>query len=111
MACRTTPAASCIGYAATDRPPHLLPLPRRRAWSCSTPEAPDEALEDVAFGFVEEWIWYDEEEAALERVRYAGYGYPVRGANLRSEKLAAAARAAAGATRRSTRGARGARSD
>ena len=56
--------------------------------------APDEALEDAAFGFVEEWIWYDEEEAALERVRYANYGYPVRGANLKSEKLAPAARAA-----------------
>ena len=42
----------------------------------------------VAFAFVEEWIWYDEEDAALERVRYANYGYPVRGANLKSEKLA-----------------------
>jgi hypothetical protein len=42
----------------------------------------------VAFRFVEEWIWYDEEDAALERARYANYGYPVRGANLKSEKLA-----------------------
>ena len=48
----------------------------------------DAALEEVAFRFVEDWIWYDEEEAALERVRYANYGYPVRGANLKSEKLA-----------------------
>jgi len=45
-------------------------------------------LEDMALGFVEEWIWYDEEEASIERARYAGYGFPVRGANLRSEKLA-----------------------
>lgn len=52
------------------------------------PDAPDEALEEVAFDFVGEWIWYDEEEAPLERARYAGYGYPVRGANLKSEKLA-----------------------
>ena len=50
-------------------------------------DSPDGALEEVAFAFVEEWIWYDEEEAALERLRYANYGYPVRGANLRSEKL------------------------
>lgn len=49
---------------------------------------PDAKLEELAFAFVEEWLWYDEEEAALERARYANYGYPVRGANLRSEKLA-----------------------
>ncbi len=48
----------------------------------------DDALEEVAFAFVDEWIWYDDEEAALERVRYANYGYPVRGANLKSDKLA-----------------------
>jgi hypothetical protein len=41
----------------------------------------------VAFAFVEEWIWYDEEDAVLERARYENYGYPVRGANLRAEKL------------------------
>ena len=52
------------------------------------PEAPDAALEEAAFRFVDEWIWYDEEEAALERARYANYGYPVRGANLKSDKLA-----------------------
>jgi hypothetical protein len=49
---------------------------------------PDEALEDMAFAFAGEWLWYDEEDAALERTRYAGYGFPVRGANLRAEKLA-----------------------
>src|SRR5262249_52628958 len=52
------------------------------------PEEPDAELEDLAFGFVEEWIWYDEEQAPLERARYAACGYPVRGANLRAEKLA-----------------------
>jgi hypothetical protein len=51
-------------------------------------EAPDAELEALAFGFVEEWIWYDEEDAAIERARYADYGLPVRGANLRSDKLA-----------------------
>ena len=70
-----------------------------------TPDRPggsDDELEDMALGFVEEWIWYDEEEAPLERARYAGYGFPVRGANLRSGEARAAARAAACATRRST---------
>lgn len=49
---------------------------------------PDEALEELAFRFVEEWIWYDEDDSPVERARYAGYGFPVRGANLKSEKLA-----------------------
>jgi hypothetical protein len=52
------------------------------------PQDADEALEEVAFGFVEEWIWYDEQDAPVERARYADYGYPVCGANVRSEKLA-----------------------
>jgi hypothetical protein len=52
------------------------------------PEDADEALEEVAFGFVDEWIWYDEQDAPIERARYADYGYAVRGANVRSEKLA-----------------------
>jgi len=51
-------------------------------------ERPEAELEEVAFRLVDEWIWFDEEEAALERARYAGYGFPVRGANLKSEKLA-----------------------
>jgi len=51
-------------------------------------EEPPAELEALAFGFVDEWIWYDEEDAPLERARYADYGYPVRGANLRSDKLA-----------------------
>ena len=77
----------CIGYAATsDR--HTFFRFARGALSLIDPEDPDTELEDMALGFVEEWIWYDEEEAPIERTRYAGYGFPVRGANLRSEKLA-----------------------
>jgi hypothetical protein len=77
-----------LGYAATaDR--HTYFRFRDGALHLVDPDAPDEALEEVAFAFVDEWIWYDEEEAPLERSRYAGYGYPVRGANLKSDKLAA----------------------
>ncbi len=48
-------------------------------------------LEDIAFGFAAKWLWYDEgppEETAFERARYADYGYAVRGANVKSERLA-----------------------
>ena len=86
MVCRTS-GGECIGYAAAAGR-HTYFRHRDGVLELVAPEAPDDALEDAAFGFVEEWIWYDEEEAALERVRYAGYGYPVRGANLKSEKLA-----------------------
>ena len=86
MVCRSA-GGECFGYAAAaDR--HTYFRYRDGALELVAPEAPDAALEDAAFSFVEEWIWYDEEEAALERVRYAGYGFPVRGANLKSEKLA-----------------------
>jgi hypothetical protein len=75
-----------IGYAATsDR--HTYFRYSEGKLEVVDSDAPDEALEEVAFAFVEEWIWYDEEEAVLERVRYLSYGYPVNGANLRSEKL------------------------
>jgi hypothetical protein len=75
-----------IGYAATsDR--HTYFRYRDGRLALVDADSPDEALEEMAFAFVEEWIWYDEEEAVLERARYANYGYPVRGANLRSEKL------------------------
>jgi hypothetical protein len=77
----------CIGYAATaDR--HTFFRFVQGELNLIDPEDPDTELEDIALAFVEEWIWYDEEEAPLERSRYAGYGFPVRGANLRSEKLA-----------------------
>ena len=75
-----------IGYAATsDR--HTDFRYRDARLELVGPDDPDEALEKVAFAFVEEWIWYDEEEAVLERARYANYGYPVLGANLRAQKL------------------------
>ncbi len=76
-----------IGYAATAER-HTYFRSRDGALTLVDPDDPDEALEEVAFAFVEEWLWYDEEQAPVERARYAGYGYPVRGANVRSEKLA-----------------------
>jgi hypothetical protein len=75
-----------VGYAATsDR--HTYFRYREGKLELVSPDSPDEALEEVAFGFVEEWVWYDEEDAVLERARYGNYGYPVYGANLRAEKL------------------------
>jgi len=44
----------------------------------------------IAQGFALEWIWFEEspqEETAVERARFAAYGYPVRAGNLRSDKL------------------------
>lgn len=76
-----------IGYAATAER-HTYFRYREGRLELVSADGPDEALEEVAFAFVEEWIWYDEEDAVLERARYANYGYPVRGANLRAEKLA-----------------------
>ncbi|TMH78359.1 MAG: hypothetical protein E6H49_14580 [Betaproteobacteria bacterium] len=56
------------------------------------PIAEDELreLDRLAQEFSREWIWFEEsplEETAVERARFADYGYPVRAANLRSEKL------------------------
>ena len=77
-----------IGYAATaDR--HTYFRSRGGELALVEPSTPDAALEEVAFGLVDEWLWYDEESAPVERARYAAYGYPVRGVNVRSEKLAA----------------------
>ncbi|MGH8692060.1 MAG: hypothetical protein ACREUS_13635 [Burkholderiales bacterium] len=87
LTCRQLEDGDLIGYAVTDAR-HTYFRYRDGALTLLDPEEPDSALEEVAFRFVDEWIWYDEEEAALERVRYANYGYPVRGANLKSEKLA-----------------------
>lgn len=56
--------------------------------SLVAPEDADEALEEIAFRLADEWLWYDEEEAPAERANYQRYGMPVRGANVRSEKLA-----------------------
>jgi hypothetical protein len=47
-------------------------------------------LDRLAQEFSREWIWFEESEpaeTAVERTRFAAYGYPVRAANLRSEKL------------------------
>jgi hypothetical protein len=78
--------AMLLGYAATaDR--HTYFRYDESRLELVSPEAPDAALEEVAFAFVEEWIWYDEEDAVIERARYHNYGYPVHGANLRAEKL------------------------
>jgi hypothetical protein len=87
LTCAKAEDDSLIGYAVTDAR-HTYFRFRGAELELLDPEAPDAALEEAAFRFVEEWIWYDEEEAALERVRYANYGYPVRGANLKSDKLA-----------------------
>lgn len=87
LTCKAMEDGSLIGYAVTDAR-HTYWRYRDGALALLDPEEPDAALEEVAFRFVEEWIWYDEEEAALERLRYASYGYPVRGANLKSDKLA-----------------------
>jgi hypothetical protein len=77
-----------IGYAATSER-HTYFRFRDGALTLLDPDSPDQTLEQVAFSFVDEWIWYDEEAAPLERARYASYGYAVRGANVKSEKLAA----------------------
>ena len=77
-----------IGYAVTsDRQSYF----RWRGGELQLvePQDADAELEEVAFAFVEEWIWYDEQEAPIERARYADYGYEVRGANVRSEKMPA----------------------
>lgn len=59
-------------------------------------EAIDDALlaelEDAAFRFAEDWLWFDAaaaSETALERKRYADHGWPVSGANLKTERLLA----------------------
>lgn len=47
-------------------------------------------LEEIAFRFAGDWLWYDEDAspaAALERKRYADHGWTVAGANLKSEQL------------------------
>jgi hypothetical protein len=56
------------------------------------PIAKDELreLDRLAQEFSREWLWFSEsppEETAVERQRFEAYGYPVRAANLRSEKL------------------------
>lgn len=87
LAC-TVQDRAVSGYAATAER-HTYFRYCDGVLSLVDPDSPDEALEEIAFAFVDEWLWYDEEEAVLERARYANYGCEVRGANLKSEKLAA----------------------
>jgi hypothetical protein len=91
LAC-VTDGAALVGYAVSDSR-HTYFRWKDGALTLIDPEEPEATreeplLEETAFRFVDEWIWYDEEEAPLERARYANYGYPVRSANLKSEKLA-----------------------
>jgi hypothetical protein len=56
------------------------------------PIAEDELreIDRLAQEFSREWIWFEESdpaETAVERARFEAYGYPLRSANLRSEKL------------------------
>jgi hypothetical protein len=76
-----------LGYAASAER-HTYFRYRERELQMISPEDTDPALEEIAFRLADEWLWYDEEEQPTERTRYAQYGYPVRGANIRSEKLA-----------------------
>jgi hypothetical protein len=76
-----------VGYATTAER-HTYFRYRDGALILIEPDDADESLEDVAFRLVDEWIWYDEEDAPTEHEHYKKYGYPVRGANLKSEKLA-----------------------
>ena len=76
-----------LGYAATAERHTYFRYDGARL-ALIEPQDADRPLEDIAFRLVEEWLWYDEEDALIERARYAHYGYPVRGANLKSEKLA-----------------------
>ena len=49
-----------------------------------------ERLEQIAFRFAGDWLWYDEDTSpasVLERKRYADHGWTVAGANLKSERL------------------------
>ena len=76
-----------IGYGASaDR--HTYFRYRDGALTLVDPADADEALEEVAFRLVDEWLWYDEEDAPTERAHYSQYSYPVRGANVKSAKLA-----------------------
>ena len=47
-------------------------------------------LDQLARGFVADWVWFsaaEREEIAVERSRYASYGYPVSAANVRTPQL------------------------
>ena len=87
LACIRAEDGAIAGYVATaDR--HTYFRYKDSVFTLVNPEEPDAKLEEAALRFAGEWIWYDEEDAVLERARYANYGFPVRGANLKSDKLA-----------------------
>jgi hypothetical protein len=63
-------------------------------WSTPRSEEIDPALlarlEEVAFRFAGDWLWYDEDASpatVLERRHYDDHGWTVAGANLKSERL------------------------
>ena len=87
LACICGEDGAIAGYVATSER-HTYFRFRDGVLALVDPEAPEPQLEEAALRFAGEWIWYDEEDAVLERARYANYGFPVRGANLKSDKLA-----------------------
>jgi hypothetical protein len=71
-----------------------LPAPEARREALIPPIAIDDAvfgeLDQVARGFVADWIWFasaPHEEIAIERERYARSGFEVAEANVRSARL------------------------
>lgn len=87
LACIRGEDDAIAGYVATAER-HTYFRYKDSVLTLVNPEEPDAKLEEAALRFAGEWIWYDEEDAVLERARYANYGFPVRGANLKSDKLA-----------------------
>ena len=87
LACIRGEDGAIAGYVATAER-HTYFRYKDSVLTLVNPEEPDAKLEEAALRFAGEWIWYDEEDAVLERARYANYGFPVRGANLKSAKLA-----------------------
>jgi hypothetical protein len=66
-------SGECIGYAASASRHTYFRWAGGKLTLVDAGDA-DPALEDVAFRLVDEWLWYDEEDAATERARYANYG-------------------------------------
>ena len=86
---------SWIGYCASSSRHAWFTWGAGRLELMPTDAAIEEALlaelEDIAFRFVDGWLWYDdapEQETALERRHYSERGWPVRGANLKAARMA-----------------------
>ena len=92
VVCRRDIHGAWTGYAAAaDRHVYFRFAQGELALEDAAMAEPDEALEALALDFAAEWLWFDEsdgEESAIERARYAGRGWKVRGANVKSERLA-----------------------